>query len=583
VGGAELAERFACGSTIRPVRPRGPVAFSVVTGELSLAAEVPTEGAPRESRRRERWPYWLPAGTVIVGLVVTAILASVSYALYTNNEQRLLDLRLRELGSVLTEALPNVQTPLASAAALGNATNGDVRKFMRFVAPYVGAPPSHQFVSISLWRLGPGQRRPLAAVGAQPALAASPSLAQGFLARASRSAKLAVIGLRTPTLSRLGYAATNSQPPSRFAAYGESSLPPDRRSQLQSNSAFSELDYALYLSRSQRTSDLLVTSLSHPPIVGRRAQERIPFGDTELTLVVAPRQPLGGTFPQRLPWIVGIMGLLLTGAAAASTMWLVRRRRGAEHLADRLEIAVAENERLYAEQRTIAQTLQHALLPEQLPRIAGAEASARYEPGEQGVEIGGDWYDVIPLDDNRVLLVVGDVSGRGLRAAATMASLRYAIHAYAAQGDEPGTILTKLNKLVSVKSSGQLATVLCVMVDPDAHELRVTSAGHLPPLLMSDGRGEFVKTEVGLPIGVDRYAAYTSSTVTVPPGATLLAFTDGLVERRGESIDVGLGRLREHATSNHATLDELLTRVVSNLRQDGADDDTAIAGIRWLS
>jgi serine phosphatase RsbU (regulator of sigma subunit) len=201
----------------------------------------------------------------------------------------------------------------------------------------------------------------------------------------------------------------------------------------------------------------------------------------------------------------------------------------------------------------------------------------------EGVDIGGDWYDAMAVDDKRLLLVVGDVSGRGLDAATTMAALRYAIHAYAAQGDKPGTILTKLNKLVSVKSSGQLATVLCVLVDLDTHELTITSAGHLPPLLISDGHGEFVKSDVGLPIGVDRHAAYTSATVTVAPGATLLAFTDGLVERRGESIDVGLGRLRDHATSNHATLDELLTRVVSNLRQDGSDDDTAIAGIRWLS
>jgi serine phosphatase RsbU (regulator of sigma subunit) len=164
-----------------------------------------------------------------------------------------------------------------------------------------------------------------------------------------------------------------------------------------------------------------------------------------------------------------------------------------------------------------------------------------------------------------------------------MASLRYAIHAYAAQGDEPATILTKLNSLVSVKSTGQLATVLCVLVDPDARELTTTSAGHLPPLLISDGHGEFINSDVGLPIGVDRHATYTSATISVSPGATLLAFTDGLVERRGESIDVGLKRLAQHATSNHATLEELLTRVVSNLRQDGSDDDTAIAGIRWLN
>jgi serine phosphatase RsbU (regulator of sigma subunit) len=302
----------------------------------------------------------------------------------------------------------------------------------------------------------------------------------------------------------------------------------------------------------------------------------IPFGDTFLTVRATRRSSLAGSLPRDLPWVIGIVGVLLTIGAAALTIRLIQRRRRTEQLAD-------ENRRLYAEQRGIAQTLQHALLPAELPQLHGLQTSARYEAGVEGVDIGGDWYDAIAVDDKRLLLVVGDVSGRGLQAATTMAALRYGIHAYAAQGDEPATILTKLNALVSVKSSGQLATVLCVLVDPDARKLTLTSAGHLPPLLISNGRGEFVKTDVGLPIGVDRHASYTSTTVTVAPGATLLAFTDGLVERRGESIDVGLGRLREHAMSNHATLDELLTRVVSNLRHDGPEDDTAIAGIRWLS
>jgi Stage II sporulation protein E (SpoIIE) len=554
---------------------------SAVIGELSLADEVPAEEGPRASRRRERWPYWLPTGAVIIGLVVTAILTVVSYALYTNNEKRLLDLRARELGSVLTEALPNVQTPLASAAALANATNGDVKKFMRFVAPYVGPPPNHQFVSISLWRLGPGTGRPVAVVGTPPALAASPAQAQTFFTRAARMAKLSVIGVRAPTLSRLGYAAATAQPPNRFAAYGESSLPPDRRSRLQSSAAFSELNYALYLGPSQRTSELLVTSVSRLPVTGHTAQERVPFGDTVLTLVVGARQPLGGTFPQRLPWIAAILGLILTGAATASTMWLIRRRRGAEHLAGRLEVAVAENERLYAEQRTIAQTLQHALLPEQLPQIRGAEASARHEPGEQGMEIGGDWYDVIPLDDTRLLLVVGDVSGRGLRAAATMASLRYAIHAYAAQDDPPATILTKLSNLLSVTAAGQLATVLCALVDVAAHEVTVASAGHLPPLLIDGGRAEYVHGEVGLPIGVEGGASYSSTTISAPPGATFLAYTDGLVERRDEDLDRGLSRLRQAAIGTHAGLAELLSRLVTELRHGPSEDDTAILGLRW--
>src|SRR6185437_12643526 len=142
------------------------------------------------------------------------------------------------------------------------------------------------------------------------------------------------------------------------------------------------------------------------------------------------RVPLAGTLPKDLPWIIAVLGSLLTIAATLMTLRLTQRRRGAEELAGRLEVTANENERLYAEQRGIAQTLQHALLPDRLPELPGIQASARYEAGEEGVEIGGDWYDVIDLDGRRLLLVVGDVSGHGLRAATTMAALRYAIRAY---------------------------------------------------------------------------------------------------------------------------------------------------------
>ena len=225
-------------------------------------------------------------------------------------------------------------------------------------------------------------------------------------------------------------------------------------------------------------------------------------------------------------------------------MRLIQRRLHAEQLARSLEEVAEENRRLYSEQRTIAQTLQHALLPERAAEDPRGGDQRPLRGGVEGVDIGGDWYDLIALDDHRLLLVVGDVSGRGVRAAATMASLRYAIHAYAAQNDPPATILTKLSKLVNVGATGQLATILCALVDVEAHELTVTSAGHLPPLLISDGRGTFIQSAVGVPIGVNTGATYTSTAVSTPPAATLLAFTDGLVERRGESIDTGLARLQ---------------------------------------
>jgi serine phosphatase RsbU (regulator of sigma subunit) len=215
--------------------------------------------------------------------------------------------------------------------------------------------------------------------------------------------------------------------------------------------------------------------------------------------------------------------------------------------------------------------------------MEGAEAGARYQAGERGVEIGGDWYDVIVLDEERVLLVVGDVSGHGLQAAATMAALRYAIRAYALDGDPASEILAKLSQLVDVASSGRLATVLCVVVDVGARKLTVTSAGHLPPLLVTDGSATYLRGEVGLPVGVDRAATYTSTTVTAPARGTLVAYTDGLIERRGEHLDQGLERLSAAARADGYGLDDLLERLLVDVRSEQAEDDTAIVAFRWLA
>lgn len=538
--------------------------------------------ARRAPRARGAWPYWLAVAVGVVGLVVTGVLVWISASTYTRNENRLLNLRARDAGTLLTGALPTLQIPLASAAALADATDGDVAKFRSFISPSVGPPPKGQFVSVSLWRLGNGPPTQLATVGVAPVLGSSSSRLSDFVAQARQGGKLRVMGLLDSPNPRLGYTFTSPGLTGRYVTYAESALPANRRSRFQSSSSFSDLDYALYLGRAQTHANLLVTDLNTLPIGGRHASVEIPFGDTVLTFVVTPRRPLAGSFAQALPWLVAIVGVLLSLGAALITARLIARRTQAERLAGSLELIADENRRLYAEQRTIARTLQHALLPERLPSVQGVETSARYEAGVKGVDIGGDWYDLIALDDHRLLLVVGDVSGRGVRAAATMAALRFAIQAYAAQNDPPDAILSKLSKLVNVGRSGQLATILCALVDVEAHRLTVTSAGHLPPLLISDGTGTYVESEVGVPIGVRATAEYTSTSIDTPPAATLLAFTDGLVERRGESIDEGLARLQRAATTNHVPLDELVGRLVEDLRLDGGDDDTAIAALRWL-
>ena len=529
-----------------------------------------------------RWPYWSVITVLVVGLLVTGGLVATSAVLYRHNENRLLKLRTRDIGSVLTATLPSIQTSMASSAAFADATNGNVQKFQRFVAPLVGQASGAPFASVSLWRADQPQRGPLVVVGSPPVLTPAMPRTSAFFAHAEAIKKLTVLNLVNEPTPRVGYAFAEPTTGGPYAVYAESALPAHRYSATSTNSSFTDLNYALYLGTNPSSETLLITSAKSVPLSGHRAVVTIPFGDTVLTVRATARGPLEGSLPQKLPWVIGIAGLLLTLGAAALTMRLIDRRGQAEELAVQLEQVADENRRLYAEQHGIAQTLQHALLPEVLPQVPGLQTSARYEAGVDGIDIGGDWYDVIAVDDKHLMLVVGDVSGRGLRAATTMAALRYAIHAYAAQGDPPETILTKLSTLVSVKATGQIATVMCALIDADRRTLTITSAGHLPPLLISDGHSEFIKSDVGLPIGVDRHAAYSSATIQVPSGATLLAFTDGLVERRGESIDAGLGRLLQYATSNNGTLDDLLTKVVSSLRHDGSDDDTAIAGIRWL-
>ena len=552
-------------------------------GPVSERAEPVAALIPEVRRTTATRLAIVPLLVLVVGFAATGTLAIVSHSQYVHNEKRLLTLRVKDAALLLTSSMGATTTPLSSTAELADATGGDVSKFRRFVATYVGRGPTHQFVSMSLWRAADLAAGPVAVAGIAPELASDRARADAFLTHADHSRVLSVIGMISGSDPRLGYAISTPGVAGGYVAYAEARLPASRHSRLQSNSAFTGLDYAIYLGRGQQPSQLLVSNRRRFATVEPTDAQTVPFGDQQLTIVMGSGTSLAGSLPQRLPWIIGVLGVLLSLIAADGARRLNLRRRSAERLAARLEVSASENRRLYSEQRGIAQTLQHALLPDRLPEPPGLETSARYEAGEQGVEIGGDWYDLIELPDDRVLLVVGDVSGRGLRAGTTMAALRYAIRAYAAQDDAPETILTKLTHLVSVADSGQLATVLCALVDPGRGEITVTSAGHLPPLLLDGGDGRFLEGETGLPIGVETGAIYEPTTIPFAPGSTLVAFTDGLVEMRGESIDEGLERLRRAAAGDDGPLADLLSRLVVELPGGSSEDDIAIVGVRWTS
>ena len=369
-----------------------------------------------------------------------------------------------------------------------------------------------------------------------------PAKINKLAAGAPSGGRLSVIGILSGG-GGLGFADGPSGGPSGFVVFAESPIPAGHKVSLPKDFAFSQLNFALYLGDSQRRSALVEASVSTVPLTGRTAVATVPFGDTTLTLVGTPMGTLGGSLDQRLPWIVGVIGVVLSLAAALMTERLVRRRRLAESLA-------AENRRLYGEQHGIAEALQRALLPNELPALGGVEIDGRYVAGMESMDIGGDWYDVIASDDDHFLFVVGDVSGRGVRAATIMASLHYSIRAYAAEGDPPSAILTKLCSLLDVDRDAHFATILAGYVDIDRREVTLSSAGHFGPLLMSRDETDYVDVVTGVPIGIDTSPTYPTVTVTVPRHGTLPGLhrraggAPGRKPRRRSRAAAGCGRKR---------------------------------------
>ena len=552
--------------------PAGPEAGAARAQRAAAAAP------PARSGRRAHPPRFSAARfavvVLVVGLAATALLAWVVATVNSRNETRLLDGQVRQAGTVIAQVVTDIQTPLASGAEVANFTGGDPNDFRHFMSSYVG--PQKTFVSASLWQLGRATPHLIATVGSPSELATRPTQLATFLQRSTRFPALAVTPLLQGPRPRLGYAYAAGNP-SSYVAYAETPVPPDRKTAVPKGSAFADLNFAIYIGRLAVPQALLAAT--QMPLPGPTASTTVPFGTSQLTLVGSAVSPLGGSLSNSLPWIVTGAGILLTLAAAALAHRLVRRRAVAEQLAE-------ENRQLYREQRSIAETLQRSLLPERLPRIRGIEFAVRYVPGASEVDVGGDWYDVIEVDDG-FLFVVGDVSGRGLRAATKMAALHYAIRAYAAEGHEPEAILSKLGQLVNLERDGHFATVLCGHVHVESHQVSLVDAGHLAPLVLADGSGYYPEVSVGVPVGVpapdpDR-AGYPTTTIEVPPGATMLAFTDGLIERRNEDLDAGLDRLLALAVAQQGSLEAVVSGLVEELVGEDVHDDTAVLGVRWLT
>jgi anti-sigma regulatory factor (Ser/Thr protein kinase)/putative methionine-R-sulfoxide reductase with GAF domain len=246
-----------------------------------------------------------------------------------------------------------------------------------------------------------------------------------------------------------------------------------------------------------------------------------------------------------------------------------------EMVGDRVALSI-ERSRLAVQSR-VAQTLQQSLLPRELPELVGLQMAARYLPAARESAVGGDWYDVIELGEREIGIVMGDVAGSGMAAATFMGQLRSVLRAYAMDQRSPADVVTSLARFVD-RERGPMTTLIYAKLVLETNEVEFARAGHPYPLVVgTDGKTRFVESEGGLPLGAGLGVPYTSERVTIEPGDTLIFYTDGLIERRGERLSDGEAALAEAVAMAPANPELMCTAVLERLTGGlEINDDVAI-------
>ncbi|CAG6398024.1 SpoIIE family protein phosphatase [Streptomyces cocklensis] len=246
--------------------------------------------------------------------------------------------------------------------------------------------------------------------------------------------------------------------------------------------------------------------------------------------------------------------------------------RGAVHL---------DNARLHRLESRAAATLQRSMMPTKPPRIPGVQIAHHYMPGDRQAQVGGDWFDAIQLPGGRVALIVGDVMGHGLQAAAVMGQFRTSVITMAALDLPPAQLLRHLDNLAQRLGTDHLATCVYAVYDPIQRTLTLANAGHIPPVLAGhDGRGELLQIPGGAPIGVGG-VPFETVEIPAPDGSWLVLCTDGLVEVRGQGIDAGLAALCAHVIEPQQTPEDVCAQILSRVHSEDRRDDVALLVARF--
>ncbi|MBT2401703.1 SpoIIE family protein phosphatase [Streptomyces sp. ISL-100] len=246
----------------------------------------------------------------------------------------------------------------------------------------------------------------------------------------------------------------------------------------------------------------------------------------------------------------------------------------ASELAARAAVCI-DNARWYQQQRDTALTLQRSLLPDPPPHLFGLEVASRYQPASAASEVGGDWYDILPLTGDRTALIVGDVMGSGIKAATTMGRLRTATQTLAGLGLEPTQVLRNLDR-ITAGLDPYFATCTYALYDPHSAQCHISTAGHLPPVRMRPGHApELLDLPTGAPLGVGG-VPFRTTAIDLDPGDQLVLYTDGLVETRDQDIDTRLDALLTLLDGPQRALEYTCDHLLAALRQPDDHDDVAL-------
>ncbi|MFC4031970.1 SpoIIE family protein phosphatase [Streptomyces polygonati] len=345
-----------------------------------------------------------------------------------------------------------------------------------------------------------------------------------------------------------------------------------------------------------------MTDLGLERLPPRRLADSVPLDEAVLTqqpLYTGDSPDLGERFPLLGPYLERIgmeaaafLPLIAQSRSIGGLALFYERRRGFSREDRELDNALAgilaqslQRAILFDQEREFATGLQASMLPRHIPRFSSVEIAVRYHAARIGREVGGDWYDVVALPQNRVAVVVGDVQGHDTHAAAVMGQLRIALRAYAAEGHSPSTVLARASRFLAELDTERFATCGYAEVDLVTGTVRAARAGHLGPLIRhTDGRTGWPPVRGGLPLGLATHLdlpEFPETRLDLVPGETLAFCTDGLVEERGVDITVGMEALADVVQHGPQPVEELADHIADHLWERwGSDDDVALLILR---